>query len=125
MGYLLAGWDILHYLYTVIKKNKIMKKLLLLKHIEKKIIIAVYFKNEEQADNWWINFPASEEWEIIHEGERGKSGHRYELIYSKFDEQGDLYSKYIICFSKKEAAILEQKIKKENPTYITNIKKIY
>ena len=102
-----------------------MKKLLLLKHIESKLIIALYFKNEEQADNWWINFVASEEWEIIHEGERAKSGHRYELIYSKFDDLGELYSKYIICFSKNEAVILEQKIKKENPNYITNIKKIY
>lgn len=102
-----------------------MKKLLLLKHIEKKIIMAMYFKNEEQAYNWWANFLASEEWEIIHEGERKKSGHRYEIIYSKFDEQGELYSKYIICFSKKEAIILAQKIKKEIPSYITNIKKIY
>lgn len=102
-----------------------MKKLLLLKHTEKKIIMAMCFKNEEQAHNWWINFPASEEWEIIHEGERKKSGHRYGLTYSKFDEQGVLYSKYIICFSKEEAVILEQKIKKENPNYIINIKRLY
>lgn len=90
-----------------------------------KIIMAMYFKNEKQAYNWWVGFLASEEWEIIHEGERKKSGHRYELTYSKFDEQGELYAKYIICFSKKEAVILEQKIKKENPKYITNIKKLY
>lgn len=102
-----------------------MKKLLLLKHIEKKIIMAMYFKNEELAYNWWFNFPASEKWEIIHEGKRGKSGHRYELIYSKFDEGGKLYPKYVICFSKNEALILEQKIRKENPNYITNIKKLY
>ena len=102
-----------------------MKKILLLKHIEKKIIMAMCFKNEEQADNWWANFPASEEWEIIHEGEREKSGHRYKLIYSKFDEQGILYSKQIICFSKKEVVILEQKIREENPDYIINIRKLY
>lgn len=102
-----------------------MKKLLLLKHIESKVIIAMYFKNEDQAINWWSNFVASEEWEIIHEGERTKSSHRWELNYSKFDEEGKLYSKYIICFSKKEATILKQKIRKENPNYITNIKKLY
>lgn len=102
-----------------------MKKLLLLKHIESKIIIAVYFKNEEQAYNWWVNFTASEEWEIIHEGERRKRGHKYELIYSKFDEKGKLYSKYIVCFSIKEAVTLRLKIRKENPDYITDIKKIY
>ena len=102
-----------------------MKKLLLLKHIETKIIIAMYFKNEEQALNWWNIFPVSEEWEIIHEGERTKSGHRWEVLYSKLDEQGKLYTKYIICFSKKEAVILSQKIKKENPNYIVNYKKIY
>ena len=102
-----------------------MKKLLLLKHVEMKTIMAMYFKNEEEAYNWWVSFPASEEWEIVHEGERTKSGHRWELNYSKFDEQGDLYTKYIICFSKKEAIILSQKIRKENPNYITNYKKLY
>ena len=102
-----------------------MKKLLLLKHIEKKIIMAMYFKNEEKAYNWWVNFPASEEWEIIHEGERKRSGHRWETIYTTFDEKGLLYTKYIICFSKKEAVILSQKIKKENPKYFVEHKKIY
>lgn len=102
-----------------------MKKLLLLKHIETKVIMAMYFKNEEQAHNWWISFLASEEWEIIHEGERTRSGHRWEINYSKFDERGILYTKYIICFSKKEAAILSQKIREGNPNYITNYKKIY
>lgn len=102
-----------------------MKILLLLKHIETKVIIAMYFKNEKQAHDWWVAFLASEEWEIIHEGERTKSGHRWEVNYSKFDERGELYTKYIICFSKKEAVILSQKIKKKNPNYITNYKKIY
>lgn len=102
-----------------------MKKLLLLKHIENKVIMAMYFKNEEQAYNWWTNFVCSEDWEIIHEGERVKSGHRWEIHYSKFDEKGELYTKYIICFSKKEAVILRDKIKKENPNYITGYKKIY
>lgn len=125
MGYLLVKGDFLYYLCIVIKKNKIMKKLLLVKNIERKIIIAKYFKNEEQAHNWWVNFPPSEEWEIIHEGEREKSGHRYELIYSKYDDQNLLYSKYIICFSKKEAVILRQKIREENLDYFINIKKLY
>ena len=102
-----------------------MKKLLLLKHIENKVIMAMYFKNEDQAIEWWVNFLASDEWDIIHEGERAKSGHRWELNYSKFDERGEIYTKYIICFSKEEAVILEQKIKKENPNYITSIKKLY
>lgn len=102
-----------------------MKKLLLLKHIEMKIIMGMYFKNEEQAYDWWSNFPASSEWVIIHEGERKKTGHRYKLIYIKLDELGKPYSKNIICFSKKEAVILEDKIKKENPNYKTHIKKIY
>jgi hypothetical protein len=102
-----------------------MKKLLLLKHIKDKTITAVYFKNEEQAYNWWINFIGSENWEIIHEGERVKSGHRWEVLCSKSDKKGELYTKYIICFSKKEAVILSEKIRKENPNYITGYKKIY
>lgn len=85
----------------------------------------MYFKNELQAIEWWVNYPCSEEWEIIHEGEREKCGHRYELTYSKFDEQGELYSKYVICFSKKEAVLLVKKIKEANSNYLTNIKKLY
>ena len=79
-----------------------MKKIVLLKHIEKRIILTMYFENENQMIMWWKHFPASDEWEVIYEGERGKSGHRYELTYSKFDEQGKIYSKYIICYSKKK-----------------------
>lgn len=51
-----------------------MRKIMLLKHIEKRVILTMYFKNEDEAINWWNNFPCSEEWEIIHEGERKKAG---------------------------------------------------
>lgn len=102
-----------------------MQIIVLLKHTEKKIILTIYFKNINQITDWWQNFPCSEEWEIIYEGERKKSGHRYELTYSKFDECEKLYSKYIICYSKKESLILKKKIKETNPNYIINIKKLY
>lgn len=102
-----------------------MEKLLLLKHTEGQTAIALYFKNEDQVRNWWTDLPCPEKFILIYEGERKKSGHRFKLTYSKFDERGQLYSKYIICFSKKEAIFLEKKIKEINPNYITNIKKIY
>lgn len=102
-----------------------MRKIMLLKHIEKRVILTMYFKNEDEAINWWNYFPCSEEWEIIHEGERKKSGHRYELTYSKFDEQGKMYSKHIICFSKKETLLLKRKINAANSNYILTIKKLY
>lgn len=102
-----------------------MKTIMLLKHIEKKVILTMLFKNENEYINWWGNFPCSEEWEIIYEGERKKSGHRYELTYSKFDEQGKLYSKYIICHSKKESVLLKRKINMANSNYIITIKKLY
>lgn len=102
-----------------------MRKIMLLKHIEKRIILTMYFKNEDEAINWWNNFPCSEEWEIIHEEERKTSGHRYELTYSKFDEQGKMYSKHIICFSKKESLLLKRKINAANSNYILTIKKLY
>lgn len=102
-----------------------MKILLLLKHIEKKIIMSMYFKDKYEAINWWIDLPCSEEWEIIHSGKRKESGHRYELMYSKFDEQGKLYSKYVLCFSKKEAVLLAQKMKKANPNYTIKTKRLY
>lgn len=85
----------------------------------------MFFKSEDDAIKWWLTFPFSKDWEIIHKGVRKKSGHRYELMYSKFSEEGKLLSKYVICLSKKEAVILERKIKGGNSNYITNIKKLY
>ena len=102
-----------------------MKVLLLFENVEKKIIMSVYFKNKTQAINWLSGYPLSEEWVNVYKKERKKTGHRYELMYSKFDEHGKLYSKYIICFSKKEAVILTRKIKEANSNYITNIKRLY
>lgn len=102
-----------------------MNTLMVIKHIETRIVEKQYFNSEDEAINWWSSLPIADEWEIIYLKERKPSGHRYALKYTKPDERGILYSKYIICFSKKEAVILQQKIKKENPNYITNIKKIY
>ena len=87
--------------------------------------MGLHFKNENQAIKWWTNFPHSKEWNIIYEDERKKSSHRYNLICLKLDEEGKWYSKYIICFSKKEAVFLKEKIKKENPDYIFDIVKLY
>ena len=102
-----------------------MKIILLLKHIEKKIVSILYFKNTEQVINWWNNVPCPEEWVSIYEGERKQSGHRYELSYSKLTECGNLYSKFAICYSKKESLILKEKIEEANSNYIINIKKLY
>lgn len=102
-----------------------MKVILLLKHIERKTVLTMYFKNIKKAIKWWIHFPFSDEWVFIHEEERKKTGHRYELAYSKLDECGKLYSRYAICYSKKEALILREKIEEVNPNYTFNIKKLY
>lgn len=102
-----------------------MNTLMLLKHLKKKIITQQYFKDEDEAMHWWCHFPAWEEWEVISLEERTPRGHRYELMYAKFNEQSNLHPKYIICFSKKEALSLENKIKEANLNYITQIKKLY
>lgn len=102
-----------------------MGTLLLLKNIFNQTAIVLNFRNSNQVIEWWIDIPCPEEFITVYEGERKKSGHRYELKYSKFDESGKLYTKYTICISKKEALLLAEKIKKINPNYITQIKKIY
>lgn len=102
-----------------------MNTLMLLKHFEKRIVVPQYFKNEEEAILWWSLLPISDEWEIIYLKERNPKGHRYELTYAKYDEIGVLYSKYIICFSKKEALYLKNKIERVNQHYIINIKRLY
>ena len=85
----------------------------------------MYFKNREKAIEWWTNFPYSTDWVIIHRDERKESGHRYELMYSKFSQEGKLLPKYVFCFSKKEAVILARKMEKANPKYTINIKRLY
>lgn len=98
---------------------------MLLKHFEKRIVAAQYFKSEDEAIHQWARLPISDEWEIIYLEERKPSGHRYELAYAKYDEKGVLYSKYIICFSKKEALYLKNKIEKADQNYIVQLKKLY
>lgn len=100
-----------------------MKNLLLLKHIDGRAVIV--FKNEYQVSDWWMNLPYPEEFTLIYEGKRKKSGHRYELTYSIFDTAGMLYAKHVFCFSKKESVFLEKRIKEINPNYITEIRKLY
>lgn len=102
-----------------------MNTLMLLKHMEKRIVVAQYFKDENEAIHWWSRLPISDEWEVVHMEERGSSGHRYELKYAIYDEQGILYAKHIICFSKKEALYLKNKIERINQQYHFQIKKIY
>lgn len=102
-----------------------MNTLMLIRNFKEKIFITQYFKNEDEAIYWWSRLPISDECDIIYLKERKPSGHRYELTYTKYNERGILYSKYIICFSKKEALYLKNKIERMDPYYITQIKKLY
>ena len=102
-----------------------MNTLMLFKHIKGRIVVAKYFRSEGKAIQAWGKIPHSGEWEVIYLEERKPSGHRYQLTYTKRSEQGKLYSRDIICFSKKEAVYLKNKIERINQTYITNIKKLY
>lgn len=102
-----------------------MNTLMVIKHIETRIVEKQYFNSEDEAINWWSSLPIADEWEIIYLKERKPSGHRYALQYTKSDERGILYSKYIICFSKKEAIYLKNKIERTNQDYITQIKELY
>lgn len=102
-----------------------MNTLMLIKHIETRIVVAQYFNSENEAIQTWCNIPISDEWEVIYLKERKPTGHRYELTCTKRGEQGNLYSKDIICFSKKEALYLKNKIERTNQHYINQIKKLY
>ena len=102
-----------------------MRTLLIAKNIERRIITTLYSKNEVQALHQWDSWPGKEEWEIIYLKRRKRTGHRYGLECAKFYECGELYSKYIICFSKKEALYLKRKIEEVNSSYLFDIKKLY
>lgn len=102
-----------------------MNTLMLIKHIETRKIVEEYFNSEDEAIQAWGKSPISDKWEIIYLKEREPSGHRYELIYTKSNEQGNPHSNYIICFSKKEALYLKNKIERTNQHYIIQIKKLY
>lgn len=102
-----------------------MNTLMVIKHIEKKMVIGKYFNNKYEAITWWKNLPISEDCKILYLKERGQSGHRYELLYAECDEEDVLHYKYIICFSKKEALHLKNIIKKIQQHCIIQIKKLY
>lgn len=102
-----------------------MNTIMLLKHNELRIVVAQYFKGEEEAIFAWDKMILKRDWEVIYLKERKPSGHRYQLTCTKRTEQGKLYSRDIICFSKKEALYLKNKIERINQTYITHIKKLY
>ena len=102
-----------------------MKRIIILEHLEKKIIVTQYFKSDKQICDFWSNLPCAYEWNIIYEKTREKTGHRYELEYAKYDEDGKLYSKNIICYSKKESLLLKKIINEVNSNYILTIKKLY
>lgn len=102
-----------------------MNTLMLLKNIELRIISAQYFKSEDEAIRTWGNIPFKEDWEVVYLKERKPNGHRYQLTCTKQNKKGNLYSKDIICFSKKEALYLKNKIERINQDYIIQIQKLY
>lgn len=102
-----------------------MKTLAILKNVNSRFITIHYYKNEEEAHSEWGSWPTNLDWELIYLRERRPSGHRYELECAKFDDCGELYPKYIICFSKKEALYLKELIRGVNSNYLFNIKKLY
>ena len=102
-----------------------MNTLMVLKHYETRIVVAQYFKSEDEAIHSWLRLPMAIDWEVIYLKERKPAGHRFELTYTKYDEKGVPHSEYIICFSKKEALYLKNKIERMNQHYIIQIKKLY
>lgn len=101
-----------------------MNTIMLLKNIEMRIVVVLYARSEERAIRTWSEL-FRDEWEVIYLNERKPTGHRYQLTCKKDDEQGNLYSREIICFSKKEALFLKNKIERINQNYIIQIKKLY
>lgn len=101
-----------------------MNTIMLLKHIELRAVVVLYSKSEERAIQTWYNL-FRDEWEVIYLNERKPSGHRYQLECTKEGDPGNLYSREIICFSKKEALYLKNKIERINQHYSIQIKKLY
>lgn len=102
-----------------------MNTLMLIKHIEARIVVAQYFKSEDEAIQIGSKIPILSKWEVIYLEGRKPTGHRYQLTYTKQGVKGNLYSRDIICFSKKEARYLKNKIERVNQHYIIQIKKLY
>lgn len=101
-----------------------MNTIMLLKHIKLRGVVVLYARSEERAIRKWRDL-FSDEWEVIYLNERKPTGHRYQLNCKKEGEPGNLYSREIICFSKKEALFLKNKIERINQHYSIQIKKLY
>lgn len=102
-----------------------MNTLMLIKHVEARIVVSQYFKSKGEAIQAWSNLPLSEDWEIIYLEERKPTGHRYQLTCTKRSKPDNPYPRDIICFSKKEALYLKNKIERINQDYVIQIKKLY
>ena len=102
-----------------------MKVLIILESFRKNAIKVLYFRNEKKAYKQQNSWFCVQGWKVIYWKDRGISGHRYELKYAKFNEDGTLNPKYIICFTKKEALYLKTKILEVYPDYQFQIRKIY
>lgn len=102
-----------------------MNTLLLIKHVDKRILLAQYFNSENEAMQWWLRLPITRDCEVLYLKERKPSGHRYELLYAKHDVPDVVYTKNVICFSKKEALFLKNKIEETKGHYVIQIKKLY
>lgn len=101
-----------------------MKTIMLLKHIELRDVVVLYARSEERAIRMWSDL-FRDEWEVIYLNERKPTGHRYQLTCKKEGNTGNLYSREIICFSKKEALFLKNKIERINQHYTIQIQKLY
>ena len=118
-------WDFIAIFEHNKKTSKVMKSILIFKNIEKSTIKTLYFRNVEEAFSQQDNWPCEQAWKLIYYKNREKSGHRYEIKYTKVDKNGEYDSGYIICFTKKEALYLSAKILGVSPFYYIEIKKLY
>ena len=59
-----------------------MNTLMLLKHIELRIVTPMYFKGEEEAIWTWDKMVLRRNWKVVYLKEREPSGHRYQLTLS-------------------------------------------
>lgn len=108
------------------KKQGIMKTLTIFYEEHSAEVFKKYHKNHAEAADWWNKYNKKyKEYRLLLMKDLKRSGHKYEIECQGFDYYGDKYSKYIFCYSKKEAIFVIRTIKKLTDKYIITLKKLY
>lgn len=126
MGYLLAKWDILYYLWNVIKKHKVMetRTIIIARSYSQELFYSKKFKNEKEAISYGERITHQYKGCVITYLKEKRTGHRWEIDVIELSKGGMNISNLVVN-SKKSAKLAAKDLKEYDDTLKTCIYKVY